>query len=104
MTLTQAIERAIEGGWNTGAVPLPYEHTPYLQVALLDPSFWKALGKVEGWKTAEPYQKQPYMRLHTDGTVTREDHPVLNEWEINMHRMIDALADGKSLEAFFETL
>ena len=60
MTVQEAIEKAIEGGWNEG-IDLDYSVKemgkngfPEIakaieQTAFLDPSFWQSLGKVLGW-------------------------------------------------------
>lgn len=41
----QAIEKAIEGGWQP---TIPHERMPTASIAL-DPTFWQALGKGCGW-------------------------------------------------------
>jgi len=104
------IEKAIEGGWKKG---WRFDHCDsvfvymqkidatckqpivswMLERVFLDPFAWQAVGKVEGWekadgvggKYADPIEKIPY-------------------WKHNMHRMMDALAEGKSLEEFIKTL
>lgn len=54
---------------------------------LLNPLFWQALGKVEGWLPGPGF--------------TTEHHA---SWDCKMHDMVDALAEGKTIEAYFETL
>lgn len=68
-----------------------------LEAALLDPLAWQAVGKVEGWK---------------DGG--NEEEIEEDEWKpgdiigprylFEMHRMIDSLAEGKTIEQFISTL
>lgn len=64
-----------------------------VKTAFLDPEAWKAVGKVEGW----PGIDQPYQ--NGDGKW-RE----IPWWQFNMHRLIDALAEGKTIEQYIETL
>lgn len=107
MTIQKAIEGAIEGDAWPG-YELAYIHddavllkskehsgrSKALIVAeiLLDPKFWQALGKTEGWND------------EWDGK---------ERWLWNMHRMIDALAYQsekpgfdmqRTIEQYFETL
>lgn len=99
MTIKTFIEKAIQGGWKPyglaviGNIPIGYGHilTYYrgiLLVVLLDPEAWKAVGTVEGWP---------------DGETARDDTHGCS-WRVNMHRMIDALAEGKTIEQYLETL
>ena len=53
-------------------------HPMALASVIVDPSFWRALGRSRGWGE--------------------------NEWRSRGHRMIDDLADGRSFEACFERL
>lgn len=109
MTSKEFIERAIEGGWEYNEFPklwgkVPFKHfnpktssvvflnpitrrQMWVQFSkiLLDPIAWQAVGKVEGWKS--PYNIE-----------------IQTEWSKNMHRMIDALCEGKTIEEFLETL
>lgn len=111
MTIQQFIEKAIEGGWMPQYPPRWWDngiaeiHASWSRVRatfyrkdgsvgtkgwyiadrldiLLDPLAWKAVGKVEGWW----------------------DNPPEYVWRTNMHRMIDALAEGKTIEQFISTL
>jgi len=110
MTIQQFIEKAIEGGWNdlfNGKKPLEvlpstdvrnflikWNHPDDPQILrthefLLDPLAWQAVGKVEGWNFDRISSKFPNRRPF---------------WHIRMLDMIDALAEGKTLEEFIETL
>jgi hypothetical protein len=53
-------------------------HALPLTRVLLDESFWRALGKAQGWRRSE--------------------------WREQWHRLIDELADGRSVEQFFRKL
>ena len=131
MTIQEAITKAVEGGWNAGtnwlaarsASPLPIidvecqdnmqivrlVHENYgnggskyttmgLQVALLDPLFWQALGKSIGWNIQEKQYSDP-----KNPTGHTRDY-LISGWQYQMHRLIDHLAEGKSIESFFESL
>ena len=104
MTVQEFIEKAIEGGWSLGDMAPGFKietrkadsgwwvvcetgktwaHYPLEKVLLL-PEAWMAVGKVEGnekWN-------------HLDGTGYRD----------RMHRMIDALADGRTIESYLARL
>lgn len=92
MTIKTFIEKAIAGGWKS-----PERWHTYVDAVkdtvfnyhaiLLDPLFWQAVGKTEGWPT-KYYRPNP------------QSWP----WRDNMHRMIDSLAEGKSIEEFLSTL
>ena len=111
MTITQFIERAIEGGWGSGLVPEHLRNATTIQlfmsdqpaqksVMLLDAYAWKAVGKVEGWC------KYAVCALDGESTCNRERHFAAypGEYIYKMHRMIDALAEGKTIEQYLETL
>lgn len=116
MTIEQFIKKAIEGGWKPKDAEMQKVSSFKVEDGLLtlyglenktqrkvesylveqifiDPFAWKAVGKVEGWdigKTIDPtYHFAPESMWM---------------WQWKMHRMIDALAEGKSLEEFISTL
>ena len=99
MTIETAIRQAAEAGWDV----LEYQdrievdtadllaghvwgmtlngesgHGVPLATVLLDPSFWRALGQARRWRA--------------------------DEWREHWHQLIDELADGRSVEDFFEAL
>lgn len=101
MTIKQFIEKAIEGGWETEELDLRHweQTSPHLHridqarlcaQVLLDPKAWQAVGKEEGWETDDRCWGCRYDEGATNDTPG---------WKINMHRFIDALCDGKDLEA-----
>lgn len=88
MTIEQFIEKAIQGGWKPEH--LSRDRTlmrmKAFQAAILDPSAWKAVGKVK----------------ESEG---RLDPSYASKWAKEaMHRMIDFLAEGKTLEEYISTL
>lgn len=105
MTRKQFHAKAVEGGWNLsdnyradqllralGTHTLPLQ-MPY-EVLLLDPKAWAAVGRVEGWKERVwPKEQAP------DQVPYR-----LPGWQWSMHKMIDALAEGKTIEQYLKTL
>lgn len=87
MKIKQFIEKAVEEGygwkkWDVGGWG-NLEKSPHLEAVLLDPKAWEAVGKVEGWHDKELWHWS---------------------WQNQMHAMIDALAEGKTLEEFIKTL
>ena len=96
MTIEQAISKAVEGGWHNrnyqamsdGEVKNRQIVENNLHESLLDPFFWQSLGKAMGW------EEDKWM-AH-EGLI---DGPTYY-W----HNLIDHLADGKSIEEYFEKL
>jgi len=69
-----------------------------VEATFMDPHFWQALGQALGWD-------QTMMTMHTvengrPTVVTRTGQHWLAQW----HRFIDHLAEGKTPDAFFDTL
>lgn len=115
MTPKQFVEKAVEGGWRYGNV---FDRTgeltvrlfsdkhvaPPMEVAYLDPKAWEAVGKVDGWKwhCAECRNER-----ESEGFYCEDCDMVVTlriGWEFNMHRMVDFLVEGKSIEQYLETL
>lgn len=93
MKITDAISRAIQGGWKSNLYDAEqWEHvkslypTSGIQDWTLDPAFWQALGKTEGWGTN--------VECNKCGTP-------INGWKAHMHRLIDHLAEGGTIESHF---
>lgn len=80
MTIEQAIEKAIEGGWDTEGDVKRVNHPTYI---VCDPAFWQSLGKAMGWD---------------------DKSKIKDYWKFNWHSLIDHLADGGSIESYFEKL
>lgn len=118
MTIQQFIEKAIEGGWResleidridfepkevhgnadfNGDQIVELYHADMLWTTrtssiLLDPDAWKAVGKVEGWNVPVFYLGE---YAHSKS---------LQNWLGAMLGMVLALADGKTIEQYLETL
>lgn len=100
MTLQQAIEKAIKAGYSrpNGSFSLPMKLNDEFDIweydtnaILLDPEFWKALGKSMGWDK----------KLHKDFRLYSE---VLPNWQYYWLGLIKHLAAGNSIESYFESL
>ena len=109
MTIQQAIEKAIEGGWNPyhwkekekKAVIEKWEY--FSRIAFLDPLFWQSLGKAGVFKLPEELREvdiHPLDRESKEALVKAEKELWIYEW----HRFIDHLAENKDAESFFESL
>ena len=99
MTIQETLEKAKQGGYE----PLQGNHILTLEYAyLLDFAFWQVLGKSLGWKCE-----------HCNGSGKALNHDKCfncygagwaDDWLIQWHRLLDFLAEGKSIEEYFETL
>lgn len=98
MTIQQAIEKAVAGGYDYNSEIPPF-HDALCQM-MLDPAFWSALGKTEGWNKTD--WDIDYWTW--GGKQERVNEPKLDEPTFYMHRLIDHLADGGTIEGYFETL
>ena len=74
MEISEAITKAVKGGWKNEH---GFPSTPFW---LLDTTFWQCLGKTKKWEIPG------------------------KEWLYHWHRLIDALASGKSIDEFFAGL
>ena len=90
MTITEAIEKAIEGGWEKDGFVCQGELIGVEEIALLDPLFWQALGKAMGWA-----------EVKRNGIFVQSNN---RAWIDKWHALIDHIADGGSIESYFETL
>lgn len=78
---------------------------PYnrIEVILLDPSAWQACGKTRGWKEERKTTHELFNgECGRCGKYANENLecgiPVKAVWNYNMHRFLDLLIDGKSIE------
>lgn len=70
--------------------------------AVIDPAFWQALGRAEGWEKGNP---QIAIRACIKGTrYQMKQRSPIPFWQFKMHSLIDHLADGGTIEQFFTTL
>ena len=86
----QFVEDAIKGRWVWVDLPqfqdaseVLKDHDFFLEIELLNPLFWQAVGKTRGW-----------------GMVPTDfyNRPSMIRWHANMHQFVDHLADGLSIE------
>lgn len=110
MTLKGFIEKAIEGGWNDGQDLVPEYYNPIndsCKAIFLDPLAWQAVGKVEGWGNTKDVRLS-YVgfcrdeECNTDNSLDEAYRIDFATYQI--HRMIDALAEGKTIEEFLKTI
>lgn len=101
--MKEAIQKAIEGGYNVGPIEVDMVCDNKYDHHFLSPLFWQALGKAMGWKeeanliiTLESYNTGPEHLLHQSMEA--------GYWRFYWHRFIDHLAEGKDAESFFSTL
>ena len=93
MTITETIQKAIEGGWENGIIwgtATKYVSKKNLSAAFLDPLFWQSLGKAMGWGGI--------------GTADIPQSHYTPGWIRYWHRLIDFLASGGTIEDFFKDL
>lgn len=114
MIIQLFIEKAILGEWKVSGmhtelievsghdVYLSMPHSggrakAVIQQILLDPLAWQAVGKVEGWY-CEPHNES------TNDALMGHRRDDCADWKRKMHSMIGALAEGKTIEQYLETL
>ncbi len=95
-----------EGGRST--------HTISIQELLLYPKTWRAVGKAMGWKrkfAVSSFGTTGGLSLEHNGYVydgVGEDDQsrdeIIFEWHYRWLKMIDALAEGKSITSYLKTL
>ncbi len=119
MTIQQAIEKSIEGGWDNAWRDEENDHlfmdemVDEVNVFLLDPSFWQSLGKAMGWieltcdgcntNTTIKYRKEHDGKGDGDYHYGCQGH-FRWTWLLHWHSLIDHLADGKDIESYFKEL
>jgi len=90
--MNEAIKKAIEGGYHDTHrffLECENEYAHYL----IDPLFWQALGKDEGWDEGEAHDEIYALAPHMQWM-----------WQFKWHRFIDHLAEGKDIDSFFNDL
>ena len=108
MTIKEFIEKARKGSNNTLDFECDMaEEDGELGNLLLNPEAWQAIAKVEGWEA----KQHPHARLTLQkeydcyiGCETCLINKRIKPYQYEMHRMIDALAEGKSISDFIKTL
>lgn len=98
MTIQKALELAVKRGWKPSEAPCNHKlmadesgcpfgfHYPCTEAAVLDPAFWQFLYKQD-------------RSIDIDGNDTMQE-----AWLYHWHRLIDHLAEGNSIESFFNGL
>lgn len=92
MDIEIAAKKANEAGWNPSIATVMAGL--YVDSFALDPQFWIALGKAEGWN----------QKRWTDNIPGKRPEILTPDWLAEWHRFIDHLASGKNAESFFESL
>lgn len=88
--MEKAINKAIKEGYKDNLIyGEEYVEKFHKYKIFLDPLFWQALGKAEGWKHEESRDREG--RLNGDW---------ITHWEDFIHH----LAEGKDINTFFEEL
>lgn len=91
MTVQEAHDKAVEAGYFPDKSYCEYR-------VLIDRQFWKSLGVALGWK-------ERCLTRHNDSIAERELMPKeVPEWRWKWYRFIDHLAEGKSVDSFFEEI
>jgi len=118
MTATQRfIEKAIEGGWEPKDGYVHGRHGDFhimemwvnSNAILLDPAAWQAVGKVEGWKSIDVGEDVCFLcGAHKDDKIecqySSRHRYGRDEWRKKWHALLDALAEGKSVEEYLATI
>lgn len=128
MTIQQAIEKAVEGGYHRGQIgtsPIVEincdfaitetkgERNHYgLAWVWLDPLFWQSLVTAMEWDRDLEGLKcscsediyYSYQFCPKCGKQMRKVEVMTTYWKKEWHRFVDALAEGKSAEDFFKEL
>lgn len=119
MTPETFIKKGIEGGWLprgdknvylSGIVigGFSFNHTDTKDIfafymlyseILLDPKFWQAVGKVEGWDRAIMDKEEKELARKISGKEN-----VDWSWQEKMNGLMPALQEGKSIEEYLKTL
>ena len=108
--ISLAIQKAVEGGWDSEEcqVPIGARGRFNYDRAWLDPTFWQALGKTEGWaETMFPLtfsHREDGLNeetLYWKGENGHQYVPHLAGKKYYQHRLIDAIQQGRSIDEFF---
>lgn len=122
MTIQQAIEKAIEGGWDKWqyfgtdlSARMPDNATDQeIETWLLsdkhmflDPTFWQSLGKAMGWYfsgLAPRHCRHYYGEELVDENCGNCKATKTPDWITQWHHFIDHLVEGGTPESFFKSL
>lgn len=113
--MKEAIKKAIEGGYAEHLKKeydaLSCNHTKPFEKCLdisdermvLDPLFWQCLGKAEGWDEMF-IAKKPVFQNESIAKYFDSDSKQVKKWKVIWHHFIDWIANGKSIDEFFNQL
>lgn len=114
MSATQTfIEKAQKGGYKLPDAHEAYRGDmlfglPWYIYSVYDPECWKAVGKVEGWEDEGDKCKSGCGCVPSGGSRHHEGLCSWSweeaEWLTRMRSMIDALAEGKTIEEYLSTI
>ena len=115
MTIEQAIEKAIRGGMELPRGTEYYTADSKMLLVINRRDFWQSLGKSEGWgdMCSQCHNGFTFKNQATEGTGkppkgcqydTTGCSQINAGWQYHWHRLIDHLAEGKSIEDYFKTL
>lgn len=112
MTIKEFINKAIEGGFEPKpqkAMSVYFNGDGWGKILIdslfLDVKAWQAVGRVKGWGNEFEIDGRTFW----SGTIqypeiSDEGGAYAEVWRYHMHKMIDALCEGKTIEEFIETL
>ena len=100
MKIQNAIEKAIEKGWQgaNGSTESDCHSCEFIDGMLLDPKFWQCLGKAMGWDEEAPKGYTAFKDIKDEFGHTQ------SYWNYMWHRLIDHLSEGETIEKYFEEL
>ena len=95
MTIQQAIEKAIEGGYEIQIDANKPINCRVIAHLVFDPLFWQSLGKALGWGD------ESECPLACCGGICPINIPM---WQSQWHRFISHLSGGGTIGSFFENI
>lgn len=104
--MERAIKKAVEEGYGKDWFSLEQYDVSDNSTILLDPLFWQSLGKAEGWgQSGETYCTlcRKYGNELKNCKCLGQVYDYKN-WRFEMHRFIDHIIEGKSIDDFFNQL
>lgn len=75
-----------------------------IKEAFLDPLFWQALGKAEGWEEDSGVIFNHRFEGYQNDLIPARFYPTQNSWQFYQHEFIDYIAEGKDIDYFFNKL
>jgi len=106
MEIKDFIEKAVAGGWRKHD-PLANEYASHIGNAIfLDPDAWRAVGVTEGWDVISSKKRigTTSNSFQTKLTTVTRKASIKRGSVGRMHRMVDHLAEGGSIESYLKTL